>query len=1232
MQKNTPLESVNAARQTPFSEQAEGTQQGAMHPVANGKSQTPRKKPTQPADELGGQETVVTDATELADETQTMGSSDTLAQAQISGAERPVLLAQAETAAVAAGDAAAAGATGVGAGAGTAAIASAGLSTSALVALGGLGLAAVAGGGGGAAAAAKAAAATVTGSVVDGYLSGATVFIDVDGDGVLDSNEPNAKTDSNGDFVLPAGVSGEIVAFGGTDISTGLPFKGVLKAPAGSTVVTPLTTLMADLVSSTVNADQAQTLVLRSLGLESLDASVDLTTLDPVDLAGKGDANALEIYKAGVKVATMVTNLTSKVINLASADSSKIDDVASDVFELISKKLGTDGFSDDSIDDTAATLLADAVSKGGLGGITFDNTLKTALNEFGKSYKETLSDLSNNLGEVKDLATAANNQKAAQSDDALPPKRINASIDGAGDVVTLYFDRELDEGAQPLVSQFKVLNGTAEQSISEVQVVGNRVQLKLASALDTSKAVKVSFSDDPAVNGTATVQDSDGVDAQSFANVVVSNALSLTASGAENFAHASTLSLAGAEISAFDADSNRLFVTAPAGVGLQVVQVNADLSMTLLGTVSVGSNDINSVAIKNGIVAVAVADADKTQPGKVYFLDADATTVDASMVLGNVSVGALPDMLTFSADGKTVLVANEAEQNDVDGTSPPALVNPEGSVSIIDLSAGVASASVKTAGFADFNSRAAELKAAGVRLFAGETGFESVTVAQDLEPEYISIAPDGKTAFVTLQENNAIGILDIAQGKFTDIVPLGLKSFEYLLMDASDRDGASNATKVSLQTGQPVFGQYMPDSISSFTGKDGRAYYLIANEGDDRDDFIVTDETIRVGASGYDLDNTAYPDEATLKTNAELARLTVSNAPGNRGDTDGDGDIDQILTYGARSFSILNDEGVIVFDSGSHMEQFVAQSGLFTTATGSGLLDDTRSDNKGPEPEGVSIGKVGDRTLAFVGMERGGGGVMVYDVTNPKEVSFVQYLRKSGDASPEGLSFVSQADSPSGRDLLFVTNEVSNTVSVFQSGSDLDVGDVMFVGANTDATDGFAFMLLDDVASGTQIGFTDRAYDSVSGFGSLTDEMALLWTADRSYQAGTVVNVQTGTLDAKGNASVDKGHVIGSVDGLSDTGEVLFAFKGEIANLFDGQAGTIGLDGLLAALAVGGAATPGVSAIASTTMAFAQDNAKYTGAAEADNASAMLALLGNTANWSTSDTTAFNLAHVSTIL
>ena len=945
----------------------------------------------------------------------------------------PILLAQAETAAGATTSAASGGAGSATAAGGTAAAApvsgSVIGSTGWLVALGAVGVTAVAASSNsGSSAAAPAAPAPVTGTAIDGYLSGATVFIDVNGNGQLDAGEPSTTTDAQGNFTLPGGTSGPLVAFGGTDISTGLEFKGILKAPAGATVVTPLTTLVADMATRTGSVANAEAAVFKALGLGALDSGINLLTFDPILATQSTDAArrsaGLDLQKGAVLVANMVTDLVTRIQSSTGAGDAQRDDIARDIFSTLADRLGDNALTTTGIGTLATTLIDQVAARPTVGGVNI-TAVRAEIEADRTAFSSTHTAFQQAIKDVTTLNAVGQTQRESQS----AVRLINASVDGLGDVITLYFDRPLDMDNLPSVSQFTVTNGSAA-TISSVQVASNQVQLKLASALDAAQPVRVSFADASASNDTATVQDRAGVDARSFSNVTVANRLSLTPTQTEAFAQASSISLVnGAEISAFDPASDRLFVTSP--LGLQVLSVGADLSLTLLGTVSLGSNDVNSVAVKNGVVAVAVAAVDKTQPGTVFFLKADAT-VGAGMVQGSVTVGALPDMLTFSADGRTVLVANEAEQ--ATAATAPAMAtvaNPEGSVSIIDLSGGAAAATVRTASFAAFNSQRDALKAAGVRLMAGETGFETVTVAQDLEPEYIAISADGRTAFVTLQENNAIAVLDIARATFTGIVPLGLKSFLGLPFDGSDRDGASSGVATNLQTDQPVFGQYMPDAITSFAGADGRTWYLIANEGDDRDDFITPDETARV--SVLNLDATRFPNGTALKTNAEIGRLTVSNAPGNNGDTDRDGDIDRILAYGARSFSILNSDGAIVFDSGSHIEQFVATGGAFTGAAGSGLFDDTRSDNKGPEPEGVTVGRVGDRTLAFVGLERGGGGVMVYDVTNPLSVSFVQYLRRPGDESPEGLAFVTPAESPNGKSLLVVTNEVSKTVSVYQN-------------------------------------------------------------------------------------------------------------------------------------------------------------------------------------------------------
>jgi predicted extracellular nuclease/2',3'-cyclic-nucleotide 2'-phosphodiesterase (5'-nucleotidase family) len=491
----------------------------------------------------------------------------------------------------------------------------------------------------------------------------------------------------------------------------------------------------------------------------------------------------------------------------------------------------------------------------------------------------------------------------------------------------------------------------------------------------------------------------------------------------------------GAEIPAFDSSSDRLFVVA--GSAVEIYSVSSTGTLSLSGnlmpgfTAPAGTEIIpNSVAVKNGVVAVAYAIRNSSTEaqlrGRVSFYRSDGT------FLNSVEVGYLPDMLTFTADGTKVLIANEGEPNSYGEADS---FDPEGSVSIIDIAGGVAKATLKTAAFTSFNRQITALKAAGVRI----TGPGS-TVAQDVEPEYIALSSDGLTARITLQENNAIAVLDIASGKITSILPLGSKDHSQSGngLDTSDRDSDSGEGKIDIQT-SPVFGLYQPDAIASFA-VNGQTYYITANEGDSRDYTGFTDE-IRVGDDSYVLDPTVFPNSADLKEDGNLGRLTVSSVTG---DTDNDGDIDQIQSFGARSFSIWDASGNQVFDSGDQLEQITATQvpSLFNSDGSFTDSDfDSRSDNKGPEPEGVAIGVVNGRTYAFIGSERTGD-VFVYDVTNPSSPSFIEYINTSEDIAPEGLTFISSTDSPTGKPLLVSANEESNTVAVFEFKPPVRIADI----------------------------------------------------------------------------------------------------------------------------------------------------------------------------------------------
>ncbi len=482
----------------------------------------------------------------------------------------------------------------------------------------------------------------------------------------------------------------------------------------------------------------------------------------------------------------------------------------------------------------------------------------------------------------------------------------------------------------------------------------------------------------------------------------------------------------GAEIVTYDPSTGHAFVVNALEVSVDVLDLGDPARPLRIHTIDVSAlgGSANSVDAARGILAVAVEAGVKTDPGLVAFY----STHDYRL-LGTAPVGALPDMLTFTPDGRRVLVANEGEPSAYEERDGVAPVDPEGSVSIVDISHGCARAGVRTADFRRFNGRREGLVKAGVRLFG-----PSATVAQDLEPEFIAVS--GDEAFVTLQENNALAIVDIDHARVKSVVPLGRKDHSKPGngLDPSDRDGAIGIAS------WPVEGMYQPDGIAAYRVR-GRTFLVTANEGDARD-YDGLAEEVRVGSPSFKLDPEAFPNAAELKKNQALGRLTVSNQTG---DTDGDGDFDEIHAFGARSFSIWDaSTGRLVYDSGQDIEEITARllPAEFNSNHEENESFDTRSDNKGPEPEGVVLGRVGLRTYAFVGLERIGG-VMVFDVTHPWRVEFETYVNPraftgdpeggtAGDLGPEGLHFVPAWQSPTSKPLLLAGNEVSGTTSVYE--------------------------------------------------------------------------------------------------------------------------------------------------------------------------------------------------------
>jgi DNA-binding beta-propeller fold protein YncE len=447
--------------------------------------------------------------------------------------------------------------------------------------------------------------------------------------------------------------------------------------------------------------------------------------------------------------------------------------------------------------------------------------------------------------------------------------------------------------------------------------------------------------------------------------------------------------------------------------------------------------DPTSVAASHGLVAVAVVAPEKTDPGHIMVFRSADKPGDTSQPIAVIRVGALPDMVTFTPDGRYILSANEGEPND------DYMIDPEGSISVIDVSRGAEHAVALTADFLRFNSLRDELDREGVRISGPNVNAPDgrATLAQDLEPEYIAVAPDGRTAWATLQENNALAIIDVAAARVERIVPLGLSDHSRpgKGFDASDMDGKNGDGGIHIRR-WPVFGMYQPDTIAAYdTG--GSTYLVTANEGDTRDYTGFGDEA-RV--KDLKLDESLLQNKS-IQDDDQLGRLKVSRVGG---DTDGDGDVDRLLAFGARSAAIWNARGELVYDSGDAIEQFIAQhypERFNINEDGKNKID-ARSPDKGPEPEGVAVGRVGDSIYAFVGLERTSA-IVVFDVTRPesaKLVDVVPLALKKNDPNqpggphiaPEGSYFVPAERSPLGVPLLAVSCEVTGTTLLFRVDSD----------------------------------------------------------------------------------------------------------------------------------------------------------------------------------------------------
>lgn len=408
--------------------------------------------------------------------------------------------------------------------------------------------------------------------------------------------------------------------------------------------------------------------------------------------------------------------------------------------------------------------------------------------------------------------------------------------------------------------------------------------------------------------------------------------------------------------------------------------------------------DMTSVAVSpdGKLLAVAIQDADYTKPGKAVVFNCSEN--GGLTYSGMATTGIQPDMITFDESGALILTANEGEPRNgyEDGA-----VDPEGSVSIINA----ADMTVTTIGFKNFNPVRDNLTAAGIIIK------KNTDPSVDLEPEYITVS--GKTAYVTLQEANAIAILDIDKKDFTSICSVGFQDHSQVAIDLIEDDKYTPATYEALK------GIRMPDGISSCV-INGETYLITANEGDSREWEEYKNEK----------KSKTSPNGKTFENNVRW--YDTSDVDGLEAGTD--------YLFGGRSFTMFKVENgglSEIFDSGSDFESYTAKvlPSSFNCSNDDMEID-SRSGKKGPEPESVTTGTVNGRTYAFIALERIGG-VMIYDITDPSNVKMDNYINSrdfsadiKNDVSPEGLCFIAADRNSSGTPLLIASNEVSGTVSV----------------------------------------------------------------------------------------------------------------------------------------------------------------------------------------------------------
>ncbi|ODA27892.1 hypothetical protein A6X21_15200 [Planctopirus hydrillae] len=489
------------------------------------------------------------------------------------------------------------------------------------------------------------------------------------------------------------------------------------------------------------------------------------------------------------------------------------------------------------------------------------------------------------------------------------------------------------------------------------------------------------------------------------------------------FRHSEKSGTSATEITAFDPSTRQLFVVNVEDQAIDVLDLSQPALPVRVDQIYVSALGIpTSVSARAGRVVASVAAEDRRQRGHVVLIDPARRKI-----IHQIEVGYEPDCVALTNDGKLLVVANEGSPNENYD------FDPEGTISLIEIPddlAQIANAEITTIDFRRYNDDP-EKMGPGVRIFGPQA-----TVAQDLEPEYITISADSQRAWVSLQENNAIATIDLEQKSLISVQGLGYKDHSQPGngFDASDRDQAINIRP------WPVKGLYQPDGLANFVSH-GKRYLVTANDGKDRDYEGFSE---RAMVSDLQLDPRRFPQATELQKPENLGRLRVSKTTG---DLNGNGLIDELHAFGGRSFSIWDEQFHQVFDSGDQFESIVASQQPHDFNSDHEKREfDSRSAAKGPEPESVVVTEIGTKKIAIIGLERQSG-LMVYDVTNPAKPVFEQFLSTrsestpsdivsptghEGDLGPEGLLVIPAQDSPTKTPLLVVANEISNTTVIYE--------------------------------------------------------------------------------------------------------------------------------------------------------------------------------------------------------